>query len=217
VDTTKRSSPWKEFDRFTDKFNYETNSFLTNMTPIAAYSQEQADQVQGCHSCPLARHLDGHRFACADRVYATDSRHPATAECREAIVESGHKYFQPLPIPDLQGLNTEMVCEYVGLAVNWLDPDEDQTPEGHDLIEVKFAGHKVGAINKIGEWYSCNRITGVSFTDPHYLALHLIHPDYLYRISEEIIAGQEKIESEIAAKGKGQKGILSDQAICEYM
>jgi hypothetical protein len=187
------------------------------MTSTAAFSQDRANLVRGCNMCPLGRHLDGSRFACADRVYTTDSRHTATQECRDAITEYGHKYYQPLPLEDLGGIDTELVCSHIGLAVNWLDPDEDRTPEGHDLIEVKFDGHKVGAINKVGQWYSCDRIAGVSFNDAHYLALHMIHPDFLYRIADEILIEQESLALEIGAKGVGMKGILSDQNVCEYI
>lgn len=164
------------------------------MPSLSAFSQDQADLVSGCHSCPLARHLGADRFACADRVCATNGRHEATQQCHEAIVESPHKYFQPLPLSDLQGISPESVCDYIGLAVNLLDPDEDQTPAGNNFIEIHFNGYKVGMINKTGEWYSCDRIIGTSFTDAHYLALHLIHPDFLYQIPEEIIANRIDLE-----------------------
>lgn len=161
------------------------------MTPITAFSQEKAESVQGCHSCPLAQHLDGDRFACADRNIATRGRHAATDECHQAIVEYPRKYSRPLPLPDLQGVKPELICDRIKLNVNWLDPDEDSTAAGETLVEVKLNKSKIGTIHKWGEWYGSDRIPGFADKDAHYIALHLIHPDFLWNIVQEIIADRK--------------------------
>jgi hypothetical protein len=164
------------------------------MTQIDPYSQEMADTITGCHTCPMGRHLNGTRFACADRFRTTDSRHAPTQECRQAVVDSPHKYFQPLPLTDFKGINPEQVCSHVGVIVDWLDVDEDQTPDGADLIVVKFQGSTIASIKKKGDLYYCDRVTGVLSLDPYSVALQTIHPDYLFGVVEDILANQIAVD-----------------------
>jgi hypothetical protein len=180
------------------------------MTLTLPFSQTKADLVQGCHLCPLGRHLDGHRFVCADRLYTTSSTHQTTQECHQAIVDFPHKYHQPRPLPDLQDIDAQIVCDAIGLAVDWLNPTENRTPAGQILIEVKFQGYKIGAIYKTDKWYSSDRSLGTSFIDPHYLALHLIHPDYLYGIVDRILAEQKNLALEIATLDSLERQIATN-------
>jgi hypothetical protein len=164
------------------------------MTQTATYSQFDAESVSGCHECPLSRHINGDRFACADRQYATTSRHAATQECHEAILEYPRKYFTPIPLPSFQGISAERICDQIGLSVNWLDTDEDQAPGGRTLISVTLSGHKIGGINKVGNWYHCDRNKSVSSRDAHGVALRMIDPDLFYGVAEEIKSNQIDVD-----------------------
>lgn len=142
-----------------------------------------------CSECPLARHLDNDRFACGNSLTKVVKGHyPATPECHGAVIDHPEKYFQPEILPDLQGLDPELVCSHIKLGLNWLDiyPDEREIQDGENAIEVTHQ-QMFSHLKKRGDRYYCDRISGIDSIDPYWLALYLIHPDYLYQVVDEII------------------------------
>jgi hypothetical protein len=143
-----------------------------------------------CFECPLARHLYNNRFVCGNSLTGVvRSHYTATAECHEAVLNHPEKYFQPLILPDLQGLDPELICNYIKLGLNWLDvyPDEGAVRDGENAIEVSYQDARLGYIKSRGDKYYCNRIAGLESLDPYWIALHMVHPDYLYQIVDEMI------------------------------
>jgi hypothetical protein len=75
------------------------------------------------------------------------------------------------------------------LNLNWLDVygDECEIRDGETVIEVSH--HRMTAkLKKRGNHYYCDRLAGIVAIDPYWLALHLVHPDYLYLVVDEILA-----------------------------
>ena len=146
-------------------------------------------QPSNCYECPMARPLYNDRFACGNSLTKVVKGHyPATAECHDAVLNRPDKYFQPEILPDLQGLDPELVCNHIHLLLNWLDvyPDEAPIRDGEVIIEVTHQ-QMTSSIKRQGDVYYCERISGLESPDPYWLALHMIHPDYLYQIVDEII------------------------------
>jgi hypothetical protein len=152
-----------------------------------------------CLDCPLARPLYAvgvaspleNRFSCGnsfDKV--ARSHHPSTAECHDAVRHSSHLYFQPLPLPNLQGLEPEWVCDLIHLNLNWLDVYDDApgVKDGEIAIEVCHHDLRIGYLRRSADVYYCNRLFNIRSPDPYWLALHLIHPNYLHQIPDEIVA-----------------------------
>jgi hypothetical protein len=142
-----------------------------------------------CSECPLARPLYNDRFACGNSLTKVVKGHyPATAECHDAVLDRPDKYFQPEILPDLQGLDPELVCSHINLGLNWLDiyQDEREIRDGEAAIEVTHQ-QMTGYLKKRGNLYYCDRISGIESANPYWLALHMVHPDYLDRIVDEVI------------------------------
>jgi hypothetical protein len=137
----------------------------------------------------LARPLFNDRFACGNSLTAVVRGHfLATAECHDSVLNHPEKYFQP-KILDLQGLEPEWICNRIGLNLNWLDiyPDECEVRDGEQAIEVTHLAMKVD-LKKWGDFYYCGRLAGMRSSDPYWLAVHLVHPDYLFLVVGEIVA-----------------------------
>jgi hypothetical protein len=148
-----------------------------------------------CSECPLARPLFNDRFACGNSLTKVVRGHfPATAECHESVWNHPEKYFQPEILPDLQGLEPEWICARIKLNLNWLDiyPDEREIRAGENAIEVTHQ-RMTADIKKRGDRYYCTRIARLESTDPYWLALHLVHPDYLYSVVDEIVTARASL------------------------
>ena len=105
------------------------------------------------------------------------------------------RYFQPLPLPDLKGLEPEWVSERIHLSLNWLDVDDDapRAKDGKIAVEVRLNDARIGYLRRDADVYYCDRLSGVRSPDPYWLALHLIHPDYLYRVPDEMVADRSLV------------------------
>jgi hypothetical protein len=168
----------------------------TNMTSIITLSQSDTDEssVTSCAGCPLARHLYEDKYACGNALEGVvTSRQPLTSECHDAILNHPERHFQPLPLPNLQGIDPELVCSYIGVSLNWLNVygDEIGTQDGEEIIEVSHQGIGIGDLKKRGDYCYCDRIKGIESVDAYLIALHMVHPDFLYGVVEEMIAGAE--------------------------
>lgn len=166
-----------------------------------------------CLDCPFARHLYTDRFACGNGVNkVVRGREFSTAECCDAISNLSHRclvahkveetstsmrrYFQPLPLPDLQGLEPEWICDRIHLSLNWLDVYErfsegEAVPTANDgeiAVEVCLDDVRIGYLRRDADAYYCVRLDGLRSSDPYWLALHLVHPDRLYQVPNEIVA-----------------------------
>jgi hypothetical protein len=144
---------------------------------------------RNCSECPLARPLYADRFSCGNSPSkVVRGHHPSTAECHDAVRNLSHRYFQPLPLPDLQGLEPEWVCDRIHLNLNWLDVFDDAPRTDGDLaVEVCHQHLRIGYLRRDADLYYCNRLGSLRSPDPYWLALHLIHPDYLYLVVDEIL------------------------------
>ncbi len=169
-----------------------------------------------CLDCPLARPLHGvgvaspleNRFSCGNSPNQLVRGHfPATAECHDAIIEQPHRclvahkveetstsmrrYFQPLALVDLQGLEAEWICEHIRLTLNWLAVFED-TPvaDGDIVVEVCHQDLRIGYLRHDGDAYYCDRVVGLRTVDPYLLALNLVHSDYLVGMPDEIVTAR---------------------------
>lgn len=142
----------------------------------------------------MARHLYKDRFSCGNNLSKVVRGHfPATAECKEAVANQPERYFQPKALPDLQGLSPESVCNRIHLNLNWLDIyDECEIRDGETAIEVSHQG-MTAKLKKRGDSYYCDRLAGVSAIDPYWLALHLVHPDYLFLVVDKIMADRSLV------------------------
>jgi hypothetical protein len=137
----------------------------------------------------MARHLDSNRFSCGNSLTkVVRGHHPSTAECWDAIANRLDRYVQPLPLPDLWGLEPEWICDRISLGLNWLDVYDDApgAKDGEIAIELSLANVRIGYLRRAATTYYCDRLVGIRSTDPYWLALHLVHPDYLFGIPEEI-------------------------------
>lgn len=146
-----------------------------------------------CLDCPLARHLDRDRFSCGNSLNkVVRGHHLSTAECHDAVLARPHRYFQPLPLPDLQGLEPEWVGDRIHLTLNWLDVCDDApgAKDGEIAVEVCHQDLRIGYLRRDADVNYCERLVGMRSPDPYWLALHLIHPDYLDRIPDEIVAAR---------------------------
>jgi hypothetical protein len=145
---------------------------------------------QTCFECPMARPLYDDRFSCGNNLSKVVRGHfLATAECRDAVENHPERYFQPKALPDLQDVSPESVCDHIHLHLNWLDVygDECEIRDGETVIEVSH--HWMTAkLKKRGDRYYCDRLAGIVAIDPYWLALHLVHPDYLYLVVDAILA-----------------------------
>jgi hypothetical protein len=105
------------------------------------------------------------------------------------------RYFQPLPLPDLQGLEAEWVCARIHLSLNWLDVYDDApgAQNGEIAVEVCYQNLRIGYLRRDADIYYCEWLVGTRSPDPYWLALHLIHPDYLYPIVDEITTERAKM------------------------
>jgi hypothetical protein len=151
---------------------------------------------QNCCECPMARPLNEDRFSCGNSLSKVVRGHfPATAECHDALSDLPHRYFQPLPLPDLQGLDPEWVCDRIRLTLNWLDVFEDApgAKDGEIAIEVCHQDLRIAYLRRDANAYYCTRLDGLRSSDPYWLALHLVHPDYLYQIPDEILADRSLV------------------------
>ncbi len=160
----------------------------------------------------MARHLDRDRFFCGNSLNkVVRGHHPSTAECHDAVRDLPHRclvahkvevsstsmrrYFQPLPLPDLQGLEAEWVCARIHLSLNWLDVYDDApgAQNGEIAVEVCYQNLRIGYLRRDADIYYCEWLVGTRSLDPYWLALHLIHPDYLYPIVDEITTERAKM------------------------
>ena len=151
---------------------------------------------QTCSECPLARPLYTDRFSCGNSPSkVVRGHHPSTAECHDAVRNLSHRYFQPLPLPDLQELEPEWVCEYIRLTLNWLDVFDDApgAKDGEIAVEVCHQDLRIGYLRRDGAAYYCARLVTLRSSDPYWLALHLIHPDYLFQVPDEIVAARSLV------------------------
>lgn len=141
----------------------------------------------------MARHLDRDRFACGNSLNkVVRGHHPSTAECHDAVRVRPHRYFQVFPLPDLQGLEPEWVCDRIHLTLNWLDVCDDapRAKDGEIAVEVCHQDLRIGYLRRDADVYYCERLVDTRSPAPYWLALHLIHPDYLDRIPDEIVAAR---------------------------
>jgi hypothetical protein len=77
--------------------------------------------------------------------------------------------------------------------LNFLDVhDEYQIRDGETAIEVSHMG-MTAKLKRSRDLYYCDRLVSLSSTNPHWLALHLVHPDYLYEVVDEIILDRAKM------------------------
>jgi hypothetical protein len=147
-----------------------------------------------CLDCPLARPLYNDRFSCGNSLNKVLRGHyPSTPECHDAVCNLSQRYFHPLPLPDLQGLEPEWVCDRIHLSLNWLDVYERAADDGEIAVEVCHKDLRIGYLRRDGAAYYCNRLVSLRSDDPYWLALHLIHPDYLYQVPDEIVADRALI------------------------
>jgi hypothetical protein len=147
-----------------------------------------------CLDCPFSRHLYYDRFACGNGVNkVVRGREFITAECRDALLNLSHRYFQPLPLPDLQGLEPEWICDRIHLSLNWLDVYERSANEGEIAVEVCLDDVRIGYLRRDADAYYCDRLDGLRSSDPYWLALHLVHPDYLYQVPDEMVADRSLV------------------------
>lgn len=147
-----------------------------------------------CLDCPFARHLYADRFACGNGVNkVVRGREFSTAECHDAIQNLSHRYFQPLPLPDLQKLEPEWVCDRIHLSLNWLEVYERAANDGEIAVEVCLKDVRIGYLRRDADFYYCDRLSGLRSPDPYWLALHLVHPDYLYRVPDEMVADRSLV------------------------
>jgi hypothetical protein len=147
-----------------------------------------------CLDCPMARHLDRNRFSCGNSLNKVVRGHyPSTAECWDAIGNRLDRYVQPLPLPDLWGLEPEWICDRIQLSLNWLDVFDDapRANDGEIAIEVSIANLRIGYLRRDADVYYCDRLVGIRSADPYWLALHLVHPDYLFGVPDEIVTERE--------------------------
>ncbi len=160
----------------------------------------------------MARHLDRARFACGNSLNkVVRGHHPSTAECHDAVRDLPHRclvahkveetstsmrrYFQVLPLPNLQGLEPEWVCDRIHLTLNWLDVCDDApgAKDGEVAVEVCHQDLRIGYLRRDADVYYCDRLVGMRSSNPYWLALRLIHPDYLHQVPDEIVADRSRI------------------------
>ncbi|WP_310425366.1 hypothetical protein [Chamaesiphon sp. VAR_48_metabat_135_sub] len=144
-----------------------------------------------CLDCPLARPLYADCFSCGNSLNkVVRGHHLSTAECHDAVLARPHRYFQALPLPDLQGLEPEWVGDRIHLSLNWLDVFDDApgAKDGEIAVEVCHQDLRIGYLRRDTNVYYCERLVGMRSSDPYWLALHLVHPDYLYHVPDEIVA-----------------------------
>jgi hypothetical protein len=146
-----------------------------------------------CLECPFARHLDRNRFSCGNSLSKVVKSHfPATAECHDAITEHPDKFVRSLPLPDFQGLDLEWILNHIKLTMNWLDVYPDWVvPDGDNLIEVGLDNLLIGYIKKNNHLYYSDRLFGIESLDPNWIALNMVHSDYLDGVVENLIATRE--------------------------
>lgn len=150
---------------------------------------------QICGECPFARPLFDNRFACGNSLTKVVRDHfPATEDCRDSVLDHPEWYFQPQILTDLQGLDPKWICDHIDLNLNWIDiyPDERQVSDGETAIVVTHQSMKAKLKRKGDEYYS-DRVSGLSSQNPYWLALHLVHPDYLYLVVDEILTKRESV------------------------
>jgi hypothetical protein len=139
----------------------------------------------------LARPLFSDRFACGNSLTKVVRGHfLATESCHDSVLHHPEWYFQP-KLLDLQGLEPEWVCNRIGLNLNWLDiyPDEREIRDGENAIRFSHL-LMTGDLKRKGDLYYSDRLVGLESTDPYWLAVHLIHPDYLFLVVDEIVAAR---------------------------
>jgi hypothetical protein len=166
--------------------------------------------VFNCLDCPMARHLDRARFSCGNSVNkVVRGHHLSTTECHDAVVNhperclvahkveetstSMRRYFPSLSLPELHGLEPEWICDRIQLSLNWLDVFDDapRANDGEIAIEVSIANLRIGYLRRDADVYYCDRLVGIRSADPYWLALHLVHPDYLFGVPDEIVTERE--------------------------
>jgi hypothetical protein len=151
---------------------------------------------QTCTECPLARPLYADRFSCGNAHNKVVRGHfPATAECHNSVLNHPEWHFQPEILPDLQGLDPEWVCNHINLNLNYLDVFDRRIQDGEVAIKVTHQA-MTAKLKKFGDSYYSDRLK-LSDVDPYWLALHLIHSDYLYLVVDEIVAKREAIPNYI--------------------
>lgn len=144
-----------------------------------------------CLDCPLARPLYADCFSCGNSLNkVVRGHHSSTTECHDAVRDLPHRYFQPLPLPALQGLEPEWVGDRIHLSLNWLDVGDDapEAKDGEIAVEVCHQDLRISYLRRDADAYYCVRLDGLRSSDPYWLALHLVHPDYLYQVPDEIVA-----------------------------
>ncbi len=148
-------------------------------------------QPSNCSECPMARHLYGDRFACANSLTKVVKSHfPSTTECHDAIINHPDKFIQPSPLPDFQGLDLEWIAERIELTLNWLDIHDWVVNDGDNLIEVNLADLRIGYIKKNEHQYYSDRLFGVKSLNPYSIALQMVNLNYLDGVAEEVIANR---------------------------
>jgi hypothetical protein len=70
---------------------------------------------------------------------------------------------------------------------------ERSANEGEIAVEVCLDDVRIGYLRRDADAYYCDRLDGLRSSDPYWLALHLVHPDYLYQIPDEIVADRSLV------------------------
>jgi hypothetical protein len=148
-----------------------------------------------CLECPFARHLDRNRFSCGNSLTKVVKSHfTATDECHEAIIARPDKFVQPSPLPDFQGLDLEWVVNDIKLTMNWLDVYPDWVIlDGDNLMEVGLDKLRIGYIKKRNHFYYSDRLFRIKSLDPNWIALNMVHPDYLDGVVDKLITTRESM------------------------
>jgi hypothetical protein len=157
--------------------------------------------VRGHHSstaeCHDAVRELPQRCLVLSQLYGRDTRPHCAAVAHKVEVSSTsmRRYFHPLPLPDLQGLEPEWVCNWIHLSLNWLDVNDDApgAKDGEIAIEVCHQDFRIGHLRRDADIYYCDRLLGMRSPDPYWLALHLIHPNYLHQVPDEIVAARSLV------------------------
>jgi hypothetical protein len=148
-----------------------------------------------CLQCPFARHLDRNRFSCGNSLSKVVKSHfAATPECHDAITGHPDKFVRPSPLPDFKGLDLEWIVNHIKLTMNWLDIYPDRVIlDGDNLIEVGIDNLLIGYIKKNDRLYYSDRLFGIESLDPNWIALNMVHPDYLDGVVDDLIATRESM------------------------
>lgn len=156
----------------------------------------EVESITGCSLCPLARHLYGDRYSCGANVSPVSlGKYPATEECRQAVTAFPDKYYQP-SLLDLQEVDAERVCDQINLSVDILDDCLESgfvSPDETNTVEIVYKGIRIGYLKRKNSSYYCDRLQGLLSPDPYWVALHMIHPEFLYGVVEKILNKNKEV------------------------